>query len=230
MQDKKLWSDELRNLINSLSSATNQKILVDQTWIKKEENLPGSSFFSHDRRVNQSSHFPCISCIPLCLDHSAHWVTSPLSLYAPHSLLLLLLALSPSLYHSISLSFTSSLPLIDPYSFQGFPSALLLPIAPLITACCIADRRDTSCALSLFSLTISLSHPPLQLSFSHNFTFHTLWHSDSETYAIQLQLQYARALKTHFVYISRTIPLQFLLLYLYLSFSLTCFQMQAIQG
>lgn len=160
------------------------------------------------------------------------YFTSPLSLYAPHSLLLLLLALSPSLYHSISLSFTSSLPLIDPYSFQGFPSALLLPIAPLITACCIADRRDTSCALSLFSLTISLSlsHPPLQLSFSHNFTFHTLWHSDSETYAIQLQLQYARALKTHFVYISRTIPLQFLLLYLYLSFSLTCFQMQAIQG
>lgn len=70
-------------------------------------------------------------------------------------------SLSPSLIPSLSLPaslyFTSSHLLIDLYSFQAFPAALLLPVAPLIAACCTVDRRTTSCALPLSSPTISLS-------------------------------------------------------------------------
>ncbi len=72
------------------------------------------------------------------------------------------LSLSLSLFLPAPLYFTSSHLLIDLYSFQGFPSALLSIAAP-ITACCTADRRATSCALTLFSLAISL---PLSRSLS----------------------------------------------------------------
>lgn len=48
------------------------------------------------------------------------------------------------------------------------------------------------CAPSLLShhlpLSLSLPHPPLPLSLSHAFTFHTLRHSDSHTYAAQQPL------------------------------------------
>lgn len=123
--------------------------------------------FAHDRRVSQSTlcHFLCISCTLFWSQCSlsrfpAVYFTSHLSLYTPQSLLLSL-SLSVSfipLSSCLSLYFTSSHLLIDLYPFQGFPSALLLPIAPLIPACCTADRRATSRALTLSSLAIALPH------------------------------------------------------------------------
>ena len=174
--------------INSLSSTVNQKIPADQTEIKKEWHLPGSSFLFLMTGVSitaLSVTFPVFSCTPLCLDHSAHWVASqrsiplPLSASTRHSLLLLLLSLPlfhSSLFPPASLYFTSSHLLIDLNSFQGFPSALLPPSsstdrsllrgtdAPLLV-------RSLFLSLPPLSLSLSLPHPPLPLAFSHNFTF-----------------------------------------------------------
>ena len=158
--------------INSLSSTVNQKIPADQTGIKKEWHLPGSSFLFLMTGVSitaLSVTFPVFSCTPLCLDHSAHWVASqrsiplPLSASTRHSLLLLLLSLPlfhSSLFPPASLYFTSSHLLIDLNSFQGFPSALLPPSSS-------TDRsllRGTDAPLLVRSLFLSL--PPLSLSLS----------------------------------------------------------------
>ena len=101
-------------------------------------------------------HFPCISCtltesLPNALFLlPSHWVYTPLSL-------LLSLSFIPSLLFLVSPYFTSSHLLIDLYSFQAFPFCPPPPISSLIAACCTADRRTTSCALTLFSLATSPS-------------------------------------------------------------------------
>lgn len=138
-------------------------IHLSQTSTKKKDiSRVSIGFVTAGVSVKALRHFPCT---PLRLDHSARRVCSPsisAGAYSPVSS-----SLSLTLFHS--LAFTSS----DWSLFlPGFSSRTPLPLAPLIAACCTADRRATSCALGPFycfvslplSLTLSLPQPPFFLT------------------------------------------------------------------
>lgn len=152
--------------------------------------LPGSPFFSHDQHVNQITHF---LWIPLCLNHSSHWLPSGLlhvpskpvcTTQSPPPIPPRALPLHLLLHFSFFLPLSLSHPLIDPFSFQGFPFCPSPPNSS--TDPRLLHSRQTQHFFCAPPPQRSLSHPPLQFSFSHNFTFHTLRHSYGCTYATQL--------------------------------------------
>lgn len=119
--------------------------------------------------ISALCHFPFVSSTRLCVDHSAQRVASQQSLSPPAQSAHTALSpppLSPSLSRSLvlPLHLTPSHLLSDLYCFQAFPSAHLFLLAPLIAACCTANKSTAS--FCVHSLLTRLS---LLLFFPHSF-------------------------------------------------------------
>lgn len=134
-----------------------------------------------------------VSCTPLCLDLSAHADASPRTI----SLVSATHSPPPPPPHSLSLLLT----LFDIFPSRTFSQSLpafLLPCPPLSRSSCCSLLHSLQTRLLVYSLPArSVSHsfppPPLQLSFSHYFTF-THSGTPSATHMLPTTAKYAHAL------------------------------------
>lgn len=190
---RELWSDGLRDLISSPSSAKDKKILPG-SFTKEEKRLGG---------------FQC----PVCQSQESLWTVSPVLLFGlisaltqtlPGGLFHLWAPRSHLLLLTRSLSLAPSLPLLAIFPSQTFSQSLpafLLSCPPLSSSSSCSLLHSLQTRLLVYSLPARLGisllpHPPLQLSFTHYFTF-TRCGTPSATHMLPTTAQHAHALDTY---------------------------------